>query len=241
MKKRIVTFVLAFVMIIGMSTPASAHQDTSVTLIPVENFDPKIPPERVTSSTSLPTKGTPVIADEEVQVTSDIRGGAVYVKQIIVYPLVVCLETEKVYRLADVKRSVFLKDGYWTYGMHLTSADLQQILQEANDVLANHSEFSKYTWAICGWWETATFNFVSDRPLRFNVRGSQSKPNWATEYTTETLTSPSTIKTFDYTFPIPTDPSEYYAIGIDGAFYFKYTSGSQEGGCSFNASVSFNY
>lgn len=251
MKKRLLSFVTALVMIAGFCVPASAAgiRTEALELIPVEdvNTSPKVtviddntPGEGVTATEADISSEN----EDGVNAVSTIRDYA-SPTNIFISPVVYNEDLDVAYIVNDVKRSKTWLTSAQFEALYLSPAQVNAMVQETYTALKNYPETSSYEWWIIGWYIEATFRLTATRPLR--VEYKQSFIQSPTEYETKSynITQQSSVHTYSGVFLLHpnVNPNGYYNMGFDGTFYYRYASGpniNKETGIPFSCSVSMN-
>lgn len=248
MKKRLLSFITALVMLAGFCIPVSAAGITSekLELIPVD-----VGQALTITATDDDILVQGMMETEAGSSLEDVNEeGSVYAirnwaaPQVIrIWPLIQHNQTGDVYYFENLVRTKYWTDNAQFQGFHLSPSAVSAFQSELDEILTNSSdgdEYSFYGWRIAtGIYLTATL----PRRLEFKQSFPQSSEVYetisesiATQYTTVTLTG-------IFKMPSTLNPSSNYSMGFTGAFYFLYASGTnvnKEGGISFNSSVTMN-
>ena len=252
MKKRLLSFVTALVMIAGFCIPASAAgiNPEALELIPVEDINTA--PKVMVIDDDMPDKG--LVGTEAMPSSEEIENeeGIAYAirdyaspTNILISPVVYNEDLDVAYIVKDVKRSKTWLTSAQFEALYLSPAQVNAMVQETKTALKNYPETSSYEWWITGWYIEATFRLTATRPLR--VEYKQSFIQSPTEYETKSynITQQSSVHTYTGVFLLHpnVNPNGYYNMGFDGTFYYRYASGpniNKETGIPFSCSVSMN-
>ena len=252
MKKRMTSFLMALVMVVGMCIPASAVETGPETLelIPVENMGPStkvtVINDDVYTEEAMPLEIGSAPQDElpDDATAYAIRNTA-YPKQVRIYPIVLNTQTAEAFIINSISRSASWTNGAQYESLSLSPDQVQAFINQVTNFLLTNSSTSGSTWALIGWYVDATVLLTAERPRRVEV--APYFPQAGTKYETETLAiSSQTVELHlsqEFYFAPNMNLEAFYYLGFDGNFYYTYTSGSnqgKEGGTNFSIGVMMN-
>lgn len=249
MKKRTISLFLSLIMVALLCPSAFAHtnfkntetltrtslNETKIDIYPKE--DSPFLNELGNACVSMPEED-----DESIQLAAEIRN-SVSIRSVTIYPLVVCIETQEVYRVNAVKRSKFWNVSTQSDSLALNSAAVTAFANEALTWLSKQEEYAPYTWGVIGWNLESEIDLAAQKPRRVEFKPYYPQSNEVFETTTKAVSSQYSTLHLSHNFAFPKDPSEYYYIGFTGAFYFTYASGvnsGKEGGLMLGSGARMN-
>lgn len=268
MKKRMISFLMVFVMTVSMCTPVSAAEigPEALELIPVSTAEvgyetlELVPIEDVDTSNTVTGTSNDISTEEampfEIDSTSQddisadvstyaIRNFASPTK-VQIFPIVLRVETSEAFILNGISRSKTWTNAGQFDTLCLTSDQTQAFINQIANSLATNSSTSGYTWAIIGWYLEATILLTAERPKRAEC--APYFPQSGTDYETETWTVKSQATELhlsqEFYLTKNVDAQACYLMSFFGNFYYTYTSGShqgQEGGMGFSTGVYLNF
>lgn len=252
MKKRLLSFVTALVMIAGFCIPASAAgiNPEALELIPVEDINTA--PKVMVIDNDMSDKG--LVGTEAMPSSEEIENeeGIAYAirdyvspKEIHIRPIVGNLETHEAFVINNIVRSKYWSSSSQFEALYLSPSQVSQLEYEISTGLANDPSTSGYTWAILGWQINSIINLTATLPQRVEYKQSfiQSPEKYETKVLTVNQQSVNLNVTGMFLLPEGLNPHNYYNMGFDGTFYYRYASGpnmNKETGIPFSCSVSMN-
>ena len=262
MKNRILGVILALTLIMGMGTSAQAISVNENKLLPDEvvaelEFGFVDLDEADFNGNSLYDTAPNVdIPDDGIIDYDDTRDARVvhnpdlYIKQLIVQPVMYVFDANgefvSLYQPKGIYRYITYSantTGLSQFGnITLTTAQTNKFYTEAVTATKADPDMNGLNFIVYGWHITSYYQCVATkpqyilaRPYRNHVYGEYEKTN---------VTSQSATVKLECVLSFPdNDPTVRCQAGIDGAFYFIYTTGNNagtQGGAALTASITTN-
>lgn len=246
MKKRLLSFMTALVMIAGFCIPVSASgiAPEDLGLIPV---DVKQGPIIKTADDNIfvqeimetGAKSSPEGVDEEGSVYA-IRDWATP-QSLKIEPLIKNVLTGDLYSIDGTQRSMVWTDNAQFQGLRLSPSAVNEILSPINEVLGLLSD----EYIFYGWWMETTLYLTATLPRRVKYKQSFSHSSQVFETKAVSIPYQATVLTISDVFEMPSglDPTTTYSMSFTGAFYYLYSTGpniNKEGSISFSSGVTMN-
>lgn len=263
MKNRILGVILALTLIMGMGTSAQAIGMDEGKSLPDEvlselEFGFVDLDETDFNNNSCydtaPNVGIPnngIIDNNDTRDTRAVHNPDLYIKQLIVQPVMYVFnvttgEFVGLYQPKGIYRYITYSantTGLSQFGhMSLTTAQTNKFYAEAVEATKADPDLNGLSFIVYGWHITSYYQciatkpqYILSRPYRNNVYGEYEKRN---------VTGQSATVELECLLSFPdNDPTVCCRAGIDGAFYFIYTTGSnagKQGGAALTASLTTN-
>ena len=250
MKKRTISLFMSLVMMALLCYPAFARTSVGdvefLTPTSLDEFTIDVSPngdgffaqETADACDAMPEEGNEV---SPLAVTIPNEVSIQYVK---IYPLVACLETEELFILEAVKRARFWTFSTQSDSLKLSPTAVDAFIDEALTWLYDQSEIAEYTWLVVGWHVETEVALSAQRPLRVEYKPYYPQSGETFETISKTIPYQNATLTDSWNFAFPSNPDNYYYMGFDGAFYFRYATGpnaGKEGGLAMSPGVMMNY
>lgn len=227
MKKQFISLLLLFVFVLGLGTPAAAYEeDSNHTDWNLETINKYL-------------DSTPAIEVAPVQkadLTSSARATTirpdVYVKRVTVYPIIGISNNgvaEGVEEVTKATRTIDFPTRSQVNSLTLTAAQFQAIESTVETAFISDLAHRGKSYEIIAWYVESVVICSADRPQYLEYTPTSTCVG-GTETHRIDLPYTSNQVTTRHIFMIPDGAyNNYYHVGINGAFYFKYTSGSNSG------------
>ena len=227
MKKQLVSLLLLFVFVLGLGTPAAAYEEDSNraewTLETIGKYLDSAPAVEV-----APAQKDDLISSARA---TTIRPD-VYVKKITVCPIIGIYNNgvaESVEEVTEATRTVEFATRGQVKSLTLTSAQFKAIESTVATAFASDLAHRGKSYEIIAWYVESVIVCSADRPKYLEYTPTSTCVG-GTETQRMDLPYTSTQVTLRHIFQIPAGLyNNYYHVGINGAFYFTYTSGSNSG------------
>ena len=263
MKKRIASVILTLAFLLGLGTTAQAVS-VDVSESALEDFTSELKygfidlDETELDNASFvaadPADAIPEAGILEHDNTGEARAvhnPDLYIKLLIAQPLLLVYDADSgdavgYYLPKGVYRAITYSantTGLSQFGnISLTTAQTNQFYMEAVESYLNDPEYAGTEAELYGWYVTSYYQCIAQRPQYTKVRPYCNE--YYGKYETTNITSQSVTLKFEYALPFPDfNPTIRCQAGIDGGFYFIYTTGPNAGklgGAALTASITTN-
>lgn len=241
MKKHFLSMLLLFVFVLGLGSPAAAYEgDPNGAHWDLETIGKYI-------DVAPEVKTAPASDSELFNATraTSVRPD-VYIKEITATPVIGIYNNgtpESVKAITKASRTIRFSTRGQSMRMPITSSQFKSIESTVASAFASDLANRGKTYEIIAWYVESVVVCTADRPKYLEITPSSTCVN-GTETERIDLPYTSTEVTIPKLFSIPSGSyDKLYSMGISGAFYFTYTSGSNSGtvgGAMMGASVTVN-
>lgn len=247
--KRFFSCVLTFMLVLSLGTTAAfASEPTSDSLDEVEDIrlevvcieenDELIPVDPESFQTTPDLKSA-LPAQSDKTTYANVRDYA-GVREITLQPVVTCVETGAMYIHPMGYRRTWAQGPQFA-GLHVTSAQVENLITQTLHDLKTNPAYSKYTWSVVGWAMNSKLELSANRPQYLELTGDDTF--LGSGETTKTSINSSGIYSIATLLTSSMRLDKRYNFGYSGAFYYVYTQGPNTGklgGTMLNFSVTLN-